>query len=70
MNIAMMGASLVECNYRLRNLIREVKLGMDGCGNGIVEVDLATEIVLFCFIGGLLLGSIMRVGGKSIIWRL
>ena len=67
MNIAMMGASSVEYNCRLRDLIGEVKLGTDGGGNGTVEVDLAAKIAQFCLIGGLLSGSIMGFGVKNII---
>ena len=54
MNIAMMGGSSAAYNYRLRNLIGELKLGTDGGGNGTVEIDLAAKIAQFCLFGGLL----------------
>ena len=64
-NIAMMGTSSVEYNYRLWG---EVKLGTDGSGNDTVEGDLAANIAQFCLIGGLLSGSIMSLGVKNIIY--
>ena len=71
MNIAMMGASSIECNYRLRNLIGEVKLGTDGDGNGTVEVDLAAKIAQSCVVGGLLSGRYHELGCEEYyLWRL
>ena len=71
MNVAMMGASSVEYNYRLRNLITLYRKSswarIYGGRNGTVEVDLAAKIAQFCLIGGHLLGSIMSFGVKSII---
>ncbi len=66
MNIGMMGASSVEHNYWLRSLI-EGQVITGGSGNGTLEVDLAAKVAQFCLIGGLLLGSIMSFGVKSII---
>jgi len=39
----------------------------DGNGNGTLEVDLAAKVAQFCLIGGLLLGSIMSFGVKSMV---